>query len=82
MNGSLMHPAYVDAGGGSLLVPVAAVLVMVAAAVIPIAIAYARRTTNRKAVLLIAALTTWTCVGWVAAVAMAAVGKPEGSTGD
>ena len=46
-------------------------------ALIPIAIAYIRRTTNRTAVLIVAILTSWTCVGWVAAVVMAAIGKPE-----
>lgn len=74
--------SYVDAGNGSLLPVAGLALTIVIAAVVPIAIAYARRTTNRKAVLLVAVLTSWTCVGWVAAVAMAAVGKPEGSTDD
>jgi hypothetical protein len=46
-------------------------------AIIPIAIAYGRRTTNRVAVLIVALLTSWTCVGWVIAVVLAAVGKPE-----
>lgn len=50
------------------------------AAAIPISVAYIRRTSNRVAVLIVALLTSWTCVGWVAAVVMAAVGKPEGST--
>ncbi len=48
-------------------------------AIVPIAIAYVRRTTNRKAVLLVALLTSWTCVGWVIAVVLAAIGKPETS---
>ena len=74
--------SYVDAGNGSLLPVAGLALAIVIAAVIPIAISYARRTTNRKAVLLVAVLTSWTCVGWVAAVVMAAVGKPEGSTDD
>lgn len=46
-------------------------------AAIPIAIAYIRKTTNRTAVLLVALLTSWTCIGWVAAVIMSVVGKPE-----
>jgi len=56
------------------------VIAWLALAIIPILIAFLRRTTNRKAVLLVAVLTSWTCVGWVAAVILAAVGKPEGST--
>lgn len=47
-------------------------------AVVPIAIAYARKTTNRTVVLLVALLASWTCVGWIVAVVLAAVGKPEG----
>lgn len=46
-------------------------------AIVPIAIAYGRRTTNRTAVLLVALLTSWTCAGWIVAVVLAAVGKPE-----
>lgn len=74
--------AYVDAGNGSLVPVVGLALAIVVAAVVPIAIAYVRKTMNRKAVLLVALLTSWTCVGWVAAVVMAATGKPEGSTDD
>lgn len=48
-------------------------------AIVPIAIAYVRRTTNRKAVLLVALLTSWTCAGWVVAIVLAAIGKPEAS---
>ena len=51
-------------------------------ALIPIVIAYARNTTNRTAVLLIALLTSWTCIGWAIAVAMATTGKPAGDTND
>lgn len=46
-------------------------------AIVPIAIAYARKTTNRTAVMIVALLTSWTCVGWIVAVVLAAVGKPE-----
>ena len=74
-----MMRAYVDAGSGSYAFSGVAVLVLLAAAAIPIAIAYVRRTTNRKAVLLVALLTSWTCVGWVIAVVLAAIGKPETS---
>ena len=45
-------------------------------AIVPIAIAYVRRTTNRKAVILVAVLTSWTCIGWGVAVTMALIGKP------
>ena len=74
--------AYVDAGNGSLVPVVGLALAIVVAAVVPIWIAYGRHTANRRAVLLVALLTSWTCVGWVAAVVMAAAGKPEGSTDD
>lgn len=40
-------------------------------AAVPIVIAYVRKTTNRTAVLLVALLTSWTCIGWVAAVELA-----------
>ncbi len=46
-------------------------------AAVPIVIAYVRKTTNRTAVLLIALLTSWTCIGWAIAVALATTGKPE-----
>lgn len=46
-------------------------------AIVPIAIAYGRKTTNRTAVLIVALLTSWTCVGWVVAIVLAAIGKPE-----
>lgn len=74
--------AYVDAGNGSLVPVVGLALAIVVAAVVPIWIAYGRHTSNRRAVLLVALLTSWTCVGWVAAIVLAAVGKPEGSTDD
>lgn len=48
-------------------------------AIVPIGIAYVRRTTNRKAVLLVALLTSWTCAGRVVAIVLAAIGKPETS---
>lgn len=60
--------------GSELIVVLAFALIP---AVVPILVAYLRRTTNRRAVLLVALLTSWTCVGWVAAVVMAAIGKPE-----
>lgn len=74
-----MMRAYVDAGSGSYAFSGVAVLILLAAAVVPIAIAYARKTTNRQAVLLVALLTSWTCVGWVVAIILASIGKPETS---
>ena len=55
-------------------------LLAVLPALVPIVIAYARNTTNRTAVLLIALLTSWTCIGWAIALAMATTGRPEKST--
>jgi hypothetical protein len=46
-------------------------------AIVPIVIAYARKTTNRTAVLIVALLTSWTCVGWIVALVLSIVGKPE-----
>jgi hypothetical protein len=50
-------------------------------ALIPIVIAFARNTTNRVTVLLVALLTSWTCIGWAIAVAMATTGRPEKAPG-
>lgn len=44
--------------------------------VVPIVIAYARNTTNRVGVVLVALLTSWTCIGWAIALAMATTGRP------
>lgn len=56
-------------------------LILIAAgvlpALVPIVIAQVRKTTNRTAVVIVALLTTWTLIGWVAAVVMAATGRPE-----
>ncbi|MDI1290426.1 MAG: superinfection immunity protein [bacterium] len=52
-------------------------MIAIAPALVPIVIAYARNTTNRTAVLVIALLTSWTCIGWAIAVAMASTGRPE-----
>ena len=46
-------------------------------AVVPIAIAYARKTTNRVTVLLVALLLSWTCVGWIVALVLSLTGQPE-----
>jgi len=46
-------------------------------ALVPIVIAYLRRTTNRTMVLLVAVLTSWTCIGWAIAVSMALIGQPQ-----
>lgn len=46
-------------------------------AIVPIAIAYGRKTTNRTVVLIVALLTSWTCVGWIVALVLSIVGKPE-----
>ena len=49
-------------------------------AIAPIVIAFVRRTTNRIAVLIIALLLSWTCVGWVVALIMSLNGTPEKQT--
>ncbi len=51
-------------------------------ALVPITIAYVRRTTNRMGVLLVALLTSWTCIGWAIAVTLALIGRPEASAAD
>lgn len=70
-------------GSGDFMMKSSELLVLLAVAllpaIVPIAIAYVRRTTNRKAVLLVALLTSWTCAGWVVAIVLAAIGKPEAS---
>lgn len=50
-------------------------------AVVPITIAYIRHASNRVAVLVVALLASWTCIGWIAAIAMAATGRPDSRPG-
>lgn len=50
-------------------------------ALIPIFIAYLRRTHNRRLVLLVALLGSWTCLGWFVAMILSANGRPEPSAG-
>ncbi len=53
------------------------ILIIVVPAMVPITIALIRRTTNRTTVILVALLTSWTLIGWVIAIVLASIGKPE-----
>lgn len=57
------------------------IVISLLAALIPIFIAYLRRTDNRRLVLLVALLGSWTCVGWLVAMVLSAIGRPESSAG-
>lgn len=50
-------------------------------ALIPIFIAYLRRTDNRRLVLLVALVGSWTCLGWFVAMILSATGRPEPAAG-
>lgn len=56
-------------------------IVSLVAALVPIFIAYFRRTDNRRVVLVVALLTSWSCLGWIVAMVLAATGRPQPAGG-